>query len=116
VISDLMDPSDWAEPVRSLGRLGHQLIVARVACVEDDAPDFRGDLELSDAETGARVRITATPALLEAYRREVREHVERVRDACVRAGGRFVDARAELPTEALLRAVLAPGGTAARSA
>ena len=85
-----------------------QLCLVRVRCDEDHAPDFRGELELRDAETGDLVRVTVTPTLLAAYREEVAAHVERARIACQRVGGRLIEAPVERPFEQVLRAVIAP--------
>ncbi|MFO0604969.1 MAG: DUF58 domain-containing protein [Polyangiales bacterium] len=108
VVSDLMEGADWGAPLRALAERGHQLCVVRVRCDADHAPDLRGELELTDAETGELLRVTATPALVEAYRAEVSAHAERVRDACRRAGGTFVDAPVELAFDEALRRVIAP--------
>lgn len=108
VVSDLMDAADWSPSLRLLAQRGHQLSLVRVRCDEDDAPDFRGELELVDAETGEALRVTATTSLLAAYREEVAAHVQRTRDACRAAGGRLIDASVEAPFEQVLRQVLAP--------
>jgi uncharacterized protein (DUF58 family) len=108
VVSDLMEAADWAPSLRLLAERGHQLCLVRVRCDEDHAPDFRGELELRDAETGDLVRVTVTPALLAAYREEVAAHVERARIACQRVGGRLIEAPVERPFEQVLRAVIAP--------
>lgn len=108
VVSDLMDPSDWGEGFRNLARLGHELCVVRVACREDSEPDFRGELELIDAETGRQVRVKVSLSLLKTYREEVAAHVERCRSQCVKVGGRFVEASVEVPVAEMLRTVLAP--------
>lgn len=108
VVSDLMEAADWGATVRALAQRGHQLCIVRVRCEEDHAPDLRGELELTDAETGEALRVTVTPALVEAYRAEVAAHVDRTRDACRRVGGAFVEAPVEQPFDELLRRVLAP--------
>jgi uncharacterized protein (DUF58 family) len=108
IVSDLMEASDWSDSVRLVARAGHQLCLVRVRCDEDDAPAFRGEIELTDAETGEMVRVAMTKGLLEAYREEVTAHVDRTRDACRRVGARMVDAPVELAFEQLLRRVLAP--------
>jgi uncharacterized protein (DUF58 family) len=110
IVTDLMEASDWSEPLRMLARAGQQIVLVRTSCNEDDAPAFRGEMELQDSETGERVRLTMSRALLDAYRAEVRDHVERTRRACVRAGGRLVEAPVEQQVNQLLRAML--GGDA----
>lgn len=114
VISDLMAPDGWTDGLRLLGGLGHQLVLVRVACGDDDAPDLRGEVELIDSESGQAVPLRMTPALLAAYRAEVSEHVERCRDACRRAGGRTVVADVSMTSEALVRALLGGADAGAR--
>ncbi len=108
VVSDLMEAVDWTASLNGLAQRGNQLCMVRVRCDADHTPDLRGELELTDAETGETLRLTATAALLDAYRAEVAAHVDRTRDACRRAGGVFVDAPVELPFDQVLRQVLAP--------
>jgi uncharacterized protein (DUF58 family) len=108
LVSDLMEAADWSPSLRALAERSGQLCVVRVRCDEDHAPTFRGELELRDAETGDLLRVTVTPALLEAYRAEVAAHVERARDACRRVGARLLDAPVEAPFDQVLRAVIAP--------
>ena len=108
VVSDLMEASDWSPSLRLLAQRGHQLSVVRVRCDEDHSPDFHGELELCDAETGDLLTVAVTKELLDAYRAELEAHVERTRDACRRLGGRLVEAPVERPFDQLLRQVLAP--------
>ena len=103
VVSDLMAPEGWEEGFRVLGRLGHQLAVVRVTCPEDDKPDFKGEMELHDSETGERLRLRVSPDLLASYRKVIADHVEECRRAAIRVGGRLVEASVDLPTDALIR-------------
>ncbi len=117
VVSDLMSPDGWEDGLRLLGGLGHQLVLVRVACAEDDAPELRGEVELIDSESGQMVPLRMTPALLAAYRAEVSEHVARCREACRRAGGRMVVADVTMTSDALVRRLLggADAGAAERT-
>lgn len=107
IVSDLMAPEGWEEGFRRLGTMGHEIRLVRVSCREDEDPTFTGELELRDAETDERVRLRVDKGLLERYRREVRAHVEACRDACRRAGGRYVEVSVEMPAEAMLKKVFA---------
>jgi uncharacterized protein (DUF58 family) len=107
VISDLMAPDGWEDGLRRLGAMGHEIRVVRVGCAEDEAPSFSGELELCDAETDERVRLRVGKALLERYRAEVRQHLASCRDACRRAGGRWVEVDVTTPTDAMLKRVFA---------
>jgi uncharacterized protein (DUF58 family) len=107
VVSDLMSPEGFAEGFRTLGAVGHELRVVHLESAEDLAPPWEGELELLDAESGDKVRLRVDARLLEAYRKEIRQHVGACRDACRRAGGRFVEVPVELPFELLLRRAFA---------
>jgi uncharacterized protein (DUF58 family) len=110
VVSDLMATSGWDEGLRLLGGLGHDVVVVRVGCREDDHPDLGGgEVELEDAETGEAVTLRPTRALVEAYRAVLREHLASVRASVVRAGGRVVEVDAAWGAEALIRAALVRG-------
>jgi uncharacterized protein (DUF58 family) len=113
VITDLMEARDWGESFRILARLGHELWVVRTSCLEDERPDFRGELELEDVELGRVLTIRMNKAVIEAYGREVRAHIEACHEACDKVGGRFVEAPVELSLDEALRAVLATGARAA---
>jgi uncharacterized protein (DUF58 family) len=108
VVSDLMEVSDIGNNLRQLAQRGHQVCVVRVRCDEDDVPDFRGELELLDAETSTTLRVTVTPELLEAYRSEITTHIDRTRAACRSVGAALIEAPVETPFDQLLRRVLAP--------
>lgn len=113
VITDLMEAKDWGESFRTLARLGHELWVVRTSCVEDEHPDFRGELELEDVEQDRLLNVRMNRAVLEAYTKEVRAHVDACHEACDKVGGRFVEAPVEVDVEDALRRVLAPGARAA---
>ncbi|MBI5513404.1 MAG: DUF58 domain-containing protein [Deltaproteobacteria bacterium] len=106
VLSDYMAPVAWGEGLRRLSRAGHQVHAVRVGCREDSSPAFQGELELSDAETGEKVRVTASRSLLAAYAQEVRAHLDGCREACVRAGGSWCEVSAEWDSPRLVRAAL----------
>ncbi|MBX3273968.1 MAG: DUF58 domain-containing protein [Sandaracinaceae bacterium] len=105
VITDVMSPEGWDEGFRQLGAMGHELRVVRIGCAEDLAPSFTGELELHDAETGERVRLRVTKPLLERYRAEVKKHLEAAREACQRAGGRWIEVDVEMPMERVIKRV-----------
>ena len=107
VVSDLMAPEGWEDGFRRLGAMGHELRVVRVGCREDTDPTFDGELELRDAETDERIRLRVGKALLERYRHEVKQHLDACRDACRRAGGRWIEIDVAMPVDAMLKRVFA---------
>lgn len=107
VISDLMKPDGFPEAFRTLGALGHELRVVHLSCDEDRRPKLEGELELFDAESGQTVRLRMSKELVHAYTKIVDRHVNDCRDACRRAGGRFVDVEVEASGEAMLKKAFA---------
>jgi hypothetical protein len=98
-----MTAKGFPEGFRTLGALGHEVRVVSVRCKEDDAPDFQGEIELHDAESGQKLRLRVSRDLLDAYAKEIKAHREGCRDATRRAGGRFVDLDVAMPLEQMLR-------------
>jgi uncharacterized protein (DUF58 family) len=107
VVSDLMKPDGFPEAFRTLGALGHELRVVHLSCEEDRHPKLEGELELFDAETGQTVRLRMNKDLVQAYVKIVDRHLGDCRDACRRAGGRFVDIEVEASGEAMLKKAFA---------
>ena len=68
VISDFFDPGGLDAVVGSLKRLRHRLLLVQLVRATDREPDLRGDLRLLDCETGDAADVSATPAVLDAYR------------------------------------------------
>ena len=114
VISDLMTPEGWDDGFRHLGAMGHEMRIIRVGCAEDEKPDFKGELELVDAETDQRVRLRVGDALLKRYANEVHKHLEGCREACQRAGGRWIEVDVTMPMDAMVKRVF--GGPVHRTA
>jgi uncharacterized protein (DUF58 family) len=107
VVTDLMKPDGFPEAFRTLGALGHELRVVHLSCEEDRHPSLDGELELFDAETGQTVRLRMSKDLVHAYTKIVDKHVTACRDACRRAGGRFVEIEVESSGEAMLKKAFA---------
>jgi uncharacterized protein (DUF58 family) len=107
VVSDLMKPEGFPEAFRTLGALGHELRVVQLSCEEDRRPKLEGELELFDAESGQTVRLRMSKDLAHAYTKIVDGHMKSCRDACRRAGGRFVEIEVEGSGDAQLKRAFA---------
>jgi uncharacterized protein (DUF58 family) len=86
VVSDFLDPSDWATPLRRLC-LRHQVIAVQVTDPREfQLPDV-GMLSVIDAETGRHLHVqTGSPALRERYRAAAAERDLQIRRLLVDAG------------------------------
>lgn len=69
VISDLLTDSDWRTGLRALrGAARQEITLLQVLAPQELEPDLEGDWTLVDAETGARLELTASPHALRQYR------------------------------------------------
>ncbi len=88
VLSDGLDP-EAPQALRVLAGRGHEIAFVQVLSPLEEDPDLEGDLRLLDAETGAKVEITANEGALREYKRRLREHCGSLESACMRVGGRY---------------------------
>ena len=69
VVSDFFDPNGFHRGLDVLRHRGYDVHVLQVFDPADADPPLLGDLELEDAETGERRKVTVTERALENYRR-----------------------------------------------
>ena len=68
VVSDFLDPRGFAPALDRLRRARFEPLVAHVISPHDSTPEWKGAIELEDAETGARRRFVASAVDLRRYR------------------------------------------------
>lgn len=101
LISDLLFPSPPAQLLAPLAASGAGMILAPALAEEADLP-WRGNVELTDCETGAMRRQRIDDALAARYRAAYARHFALWRDACRRRGVVF----AQIPCAGALAVVL----------
>ena len=106
LISDLLFPGDPASLIATLGGGAGVGIVLAPTLAEEGDIAWRGNVELTDCETGAVRRQRADDALAARYREAYARHFALWREACRRRGVLF----ARVPSEGEL--ALALGGEA----
>lgn len=87
--------------LRLVSGRGHGLVLAP-ACRSESSPEWLGDVDLEDCETGARRLERFEPERLEEYRRRYQNHFALWQGSCRRFGVPF----AQLPAEEDLREAL----------
>jgi uncharacterized protein (DUF58 family) len=110
VLSDLYDPVGFEHGINELRFAKFDTHVIQIVDPADAEPDYGGDLELVDAETGEVRSATLTPRLLSRYRRAYAAYMARIEQFCVQKHVALhrLDIRTP-PDEAMLR-VLRRGG------
>ncbi|MCL6639929.1 MAG: DUF58 domain-containing protein [Candidatus Rokubacteria bacterium] len=82
IISDLLDPGGWEAGVRSLLERRFELHVIHLLAAEELNPPVRGDLRLTDSETGEVREVTVDGEALREYRQRLHEFLDRVEGFC----------------------------------
>jgi uncharacterized protein (DUF58 family) len=102
VLSDFLMESGWREALDILRAARFEVAVVHLSTPDESAPDLRGELLLRDAETGRRVRVRVTPALLKRYRQAFLEHGKELSSYCRRYNLFYAHARTDTPFEELV--------------
>jgi uncharacterized protein (DUF58 family) len=67
VISDFLDPEAVLRELDLARSQGHEIALVQVLSPQEMAPEFEGDIELEDVETGQRVELTLDQDALNTY-------------------------------------------------
>ena len=106
IVSDLYEEDDAIErELTRAVRIGHEVALFHVLSPDEIEFPFGGDTEFVDLET-ERTLVGSPGALAQAYRRDVADFIERWRGRCAAQGIDYVNARTDLPLEAVLRGYL----------
>lgn len=103
VVSDFLDDAPLASTARRARFAGHDLALVQVLSEEELDPALEGDLELEDAETGARVDLTVDPTVIRAYRARLAALFDQLRAIARESRGTYVRARTTEPLPEIVR-------------
>jgi uncharacterized protein (DUF58 family) len=90
IISDFLDDAGCERPLQYLSDFGHELILVQVWAKEDREPDWEGQLDLTDAETGATLEIGFDAAARRNYIEAFDAYARDIQKVGLRGGGRYV--------------------------
>ncbi|HOL72285.1 MAG TPA: DUF58 domain-containing protein [Bryobacteraceae bacterium] len=99
VISDFLDDADCEKALQYLADFGHELMLVHVWAEEDRNPPWDGELELHDAETGARLEIEFDDEARARYTAAFDEYARMLRRLALRNGGRYAGISTSIPIE-----------------
>lgn len=99
IVSDFLDDEDCEKPLQYLADFGHELLLIHLWPDEDREPPWRGELELTDAETGARLQLQFDAGAREQYTNAFDAYAQRLRSLALRNGGRYVGISTSVPLE-----------------
>jgi len=101
VFSDLLTP-DWEAGINRLPARRGAFVIVHVLEPHDIEPDLSGDLELVDAETGARVEVSVSASVLADYHQLAQQWTEDVAARVRATGGSYLKVMTSDDLEQLL--------------
>lgn len=110
VISDFLDERECDKPLQYLADFGHELMLIQVWAEEDRTPPWEGDLELSDAETGARLKIEFDAQARAQYTAAFDQYADGLRRLALRNAGRYASLSTSMAIEEAIFGPLARVG------
>lgn len=89
IISDFLDDSDCLKPLQYLADFGHELMLMQIWADEDRTPPWDGELDLEDAETGARMMLSFDETARAQYTTAFDAYCDRLQHMALRNNGRY---------------------------
>lgn len=109
VISDLLDPAGYQDGLKSLRFAGFDTMIIQILSEEEIEPPYSGSLELLDAETAERRRITVDRRMRDAYRDHLRHYLDGLEEFTLANGIEYLRASTAIPFEQLVLNYLRQG-------
>ena len=110
VISDFLDLDGFAPGLQALRYFRNEVYAIHILDSKEEEPPLRGDLRLTDMETGVGRDLTVTDGLRERYKKALKAHVEGVRRFCMRNEIGYCLGRTSIPFDDLVMTMLRQGG------
>ncbi|MDG2381933.1 MAG: DUF58 domain-containing protein [Pirellulaceae bacterium] len=111
VVSDLMDPHGYREGLDRLRFHRFEPYLVHLYHQNEANPQLRGDVELVDAETRERKKVTVNERGLARYRQVFQQFLESSQDYAARYGMGYVQSSTELPFDELVLRMMRHSGT-----
>ena len=103
LFTDFLYPDgDIERPLRRLLSRGLELHVLHVMAPAEVRPPLSGDVDLIDSETGERVALTVTPAMLDRYTARVLAWADEIDATCRRLGASYSRLSTNVPVQDLV--------------
>jgi uncharacterized protein (DUF58 family) len=110
VISDFLDDEGCERPIQYLSDFGHELILAQIWAAEDREPTWDGQLDLTDAESGATLEIGFDDNARRNYVEAFDAYAREIQKVGLRNGGRYVGLSTDTTIEDAVFGPLARAG------
>jgi uncharacterized protein (DUF58 family) len=112
VISDFLFPTGYAEGLKRLSGLGHDVHAIQVLADDDLTCDWKGDVEIECVESGQRDKITITAREADAYAAAVKAWNDGLQAECAKRSIGFTRTMENEAFENIIQTILRKGGLA----
>jgi len=102
LLSDFFDKAGYESALNLLVSQNYEPFAVQVLAPEEVDPSVQGDVKLVDVEDGEYTEITAGKALIDTYKRNIRNYTAALRDFCVRRGVGFLSTTTKVPFDELI--------------
>lgn len=109
ILSDLLDSKGFEKGLEALSYGRFDVTLIQILDGEELFPSFNGYITLKEVETGEVKRITLDGALLELYRKGMRDFLENIKDLCRKSGIDYYLCNTSMPFEDFLLDYLTRG-------
>jgi uncharacterized protein (DUF58 family) len=113
LFTDLLDPGGFEAGLAALLGRGFDPVLIHLLSPAELDPPHRGDLLLTDAETGERREVALTPETRRGYLENLQALCLRAEDFCRRSGADYIRISTALPFEDFILSHLTHGGVLA---
>lgn len=110
LFSDFLDPEGYEGCLRRLLQSGSDCYAVHVLSREEIDPPIAGDLKLLDSEYAMHVEVSASPALLKRYKKNLEGFCESIRTYCLARGISYIFAPSDESLERLALDAFRRGG------
>ncbi len=110
LLSDLFDPHGFEAGINVLRFNKFEPVVLQLIDRDDENPPLKGDLELTDVETGLRREVSMTPQIEERLQAEIALRQERITRYCGSRGVPHFLVDVDTPFDEVVLTVLRRGG------
>ena len=110
VISDFLDLDGYRAGLKALRYFRNEVFVVHLLDELEEHPPLRGDIHLLDMETAEGRDLTITDGLRQRYRKALADHVEGIRQFCMKNEIGHALARTSVPFDEQVLMMLREGG------
>ena len=107
VITDGLMKEGFEEGLKYLKYKNQDVFLCMLLSPEELSPPLNGAIELVDSETGEKVEVTVSAALLKKYDETLKQHLARIREQCRKWGIHHTMLSTDMPVDLMLKALIA---------